>query len=187
MCFIAVFYFIHLYKYASTMKKLKGNGVKALKAVHFLFAFMWIGGALSMTLLLLTTAPQESYEMYMRSLSLKQVDDWLIIPGAMGCLATGIVYGVWTHWGFFKHRWVTVKWGLTIAMILLGTFLMGPWVNGNVYAPADIADYTRANTEFFHNVSQTILWGSIQLILLLGVIVISVFKPWKTIKQHSAA
>ncbi len=165
------------------MKKLKGNGIKILKTIHLLFAFMWIGGALSMTLLLLTTAPQESYEMYMRSLSLMLVDDWLIIPGAMGCLFTGLVYGIWTHWGFFKHRWLSVKWVLTVAMILLGTFLMGPWVDGNVYPAQDIPDYAPDNTVFFHNVSQTILWGSIQLALLLGVVVISVFKPWKTTKK----
>lgn len=165
------------------MKKLKGNGIKILKTIHLLFAFMWIGGALSMNLLLLTTAPLESYEMYMRSLSLMLVDDWLIIPGAMGCLFTGLIYGIWTLWGFFKHRWLTVKWVLTVAMILLGTFLMGPWVDGNVYAVQDIPDYTPDNTVFFHNVSQTILWGSIQLVLLLAVVVISVFKPWKTIKK----
>ena len=162
------------------MKKLTGKGLKVLKIIHLLLAFMWIGGALAMILLLLATSPNESYEMYMRSVSLKMIDDWLIIPGAMGMLVSGVIYGIWTHWGFFRHRWITVKWILTVAMILSGTFLMGPWVNGNVYAPGDIAGYAPDNAIFFGNVTNTIICGSIQTASLLFVVIISVLKPWKT-------
>lgn len=162
------------------MPKLKGNALKWLKVVHLLFAIMWIGGGLGMTLLLLTTTPQESHEMYMRSLALKKIDDWLIIPGAIGCLTTGVIYSVWTSWGFFKHRWITAKWILAIAMVLIGTFMMGAWVDGNVYHVQDIANYTLKNREFAHNVSRTLIWGSVQIFLLLTVLVISVLKPWKS-------
>lgn len=161
------------------MKKLKGNGIKVLKMVHLLLAVMWIGGGLAMMLLLLTTSPQESHEMYMRSLALKLIDDWLIVPGAIGLLLTGIVYGIWTNWGFFKHKWITIKWILAVFMVLTGTFLMGPQVNGNVYSIEDIPNYTLQNSEFFSNVSQTILWGTIQVVLLVLTVIISVLKPWK--------
>lgn len=165
------------------MKRVTGTGLKFLKIIHLLLAFMWIGGGLSMLLLLLTTLPMDGHELYMRSLVLKRIDDWLIIPGALGIIISGIVYGVWTNWGFFKHKWISVKWILTIAMVLLGTFLMGPWVNGNVYPIEKMADYTLENKEFFSNVSQTIIWGSIQVLLLLLVVIISVLKPWKTKKR----
>lgn len=161
------------------MKKLKGNGIKVLKIVHLLLAILWIGGGLSMMLLLLLTSPQESYEMYMRSVALKLIDDWLIIPGAVGMLLTGVVYGVWTNWGFFKYNWITVKWILAIFMVLSGTFLMGPQVNGNVYPAEEISNYTLQNSEFFANVSQTMFWGLIQVILLIITVVVSVLKPWK--------
>ena len=167
------------------MKKLKGNGMKILKIVHLLLSFMWIGGGLSMILLLFTTSPQEANEMYMRSLTLKLIDDWLIIPGAIGVFLTGIVYGIWTNWGFFKHRWITVKWILTTVMILFGTFLMGPWVNGNVYNVQDISNYTPNNETFFHNVSLTTICGSIQVSILIIVVIISVLKPWKSNKKQA--
>lgn len=141
---------------------------------------MWIGGALAMTLLMVATSPVESHEMYMRSLVLKLIDDWLIIPGAMGILLTAIVYGTSTGWGFFKHKWITAKWILTIFMIASGTFLMGPEVNSNVYPVQDIANYTLENSTFFDNVSQSLFWGSIQLSLLVFTIIISVLKPWKS-------
>lgn len=165
------------------MKKISGQGIKILKIVHLLLAFMWIGGALSMMLLLLALSPQESHEMYIRSFALKIIDDWLIIPGAIGILITGIIYGIWTNWGFFKYRWIVVKWIFTVVMISAGTFLMGPWVNGNVYPVQDIPNYTPDNYAFLLNVERTILCGSMQLALLLVTIIVSVLKPWKAKKK----
>lgn len=161
------------------MKTLSSNNLKLLKVIHLLCAFMWIGGAFSMLLLLSGINPAESHEMYMRSLSLKMIDDWLIIVGANGCIITGLVYGIWTKWGFFKHRWITVKWVLTLFMVLSGTFAMGPCVNGNVYSPDEIALYTSDNEVFWNNISQTIVWGILQTVLLIATVVISVYKPWK--------
>lgn len=161
------------------MKKITGKGVKILKILHLLFAFMWIGGAFSMVLLMLTTSPQESHELYMRSLVLKLIDDRLIIPGAIGITISGIVYGIWTNWGFFKHKWIIVKWIFTLLMMLSGTFLMGPWVNNNVYPVENISNYTLENSEFFYNVSHTVICATIQIFFSITVVVISIFKPWK--------
>jgi len=160
------------------MKKLSGTGIKVLKIVHLIFAFMWFVGALGIMLLLTTLSTQESHELYMRSLATKRLDDLLIIPGALGCLLTGIIYGIWTNWGFFKHRWLTIKWILTVAAVLFGTFIMGPWVDGNIYE--DVAKYTMDNSEFFSNVHNTIVWGGVQIFALLFLIAISVLKPWRS-------
>lgn len=37
------------------------------------------------------------------------------IPALM---ATGLLYGFATKWGFFSHGWVTAKWVLTIALVV---------------------------------------------------------------------
>ena len=165
------------------MKKLTGKWIKILKITHLLFAIMWTGGALGMIVLMLATSPQDSHELYMRSLALKLIDDWLIIPGGIAITISGIIYGIWTNWGFFKHRWITVKWILVVFMMLSGTFLMGPWVNNYVYSVENIPNYTLENSEFFSNISQTILWATIQVACLITVIIISVFKPWKSQKK----
>ena len=73
------------------MKTLGTKGLKLLKVLHLLCNFMWIGGGFSMMLLLLCTHPQESHELYMKSVALKTIDDWLIISGASGCVVTGLV------------------------------------------------------------------------------------------------
>jgi len=167
------------------MKKLSSGGVKILKIIHLMFAIIWVGGGLSLALLLFTVSPEESWGMYAKSYSLKLIDDYLIIPGAIGSMLTGLVYGIWTNWGFFKNNWITVKWILTVILVLFGTFAMGPWVNGNVYDIQDIIKYTTDNREYYHNISQTKLYGSIQILFLIFVVVISVIKPWKSKKNKS--
>lgn len=162
------------------MNKLSPKGTRILKIIHLIFAAMWLGGALGLTFLLLDSVPDNSGAMFMRARAAQVVDDYIIIPGALGCLFTGLVYSIWTNWGFFKHKWVTVKWILTVAMILFGTFVMGPMVNGNVYLIEDIDLYNADNITYFKNVSNNITAGLFQITAMLFVFVISVIKPWRS-------
>ena len=51
----------------------------------------------------------------------------VVILGAFGCLITGLIYSSFSNWGFFKHTWLILKWIITVAAILFGTFFLGPW------------------------------------------------------------
>lgn len=168
------------------MKKLKPNEVKLLKTFHLLFAIMWICGGIALILGQYIATPQTGDELYMKLRMLQIVDDWIIIPGAIGCLLTGIVYGIWTNWGFFKHRWITVKWVLTVAQILFGTFFLGTWLNGNVELANQLRDAALSDHKFIYNTQMISVWGLVQLALLLLYIVISVYKPWKKKKMAIA-
>lgn len=158
------------------MKKLGTNGMKALKVMHIAFAGLWLGGAASMLLIRSAIVGDAPEALHQLAVSLAIVDDWAIIPGAMGCLFTGLVYGIWSKWGFFKQRWLTVKWVLTIFMILFGTFYMGPRVKANVENFNDAIAY-------FQNLAENFVAGLLQITLLLLVIIISVCKPWKKTKS----
>ncbi len=153
--------------------------MKMMKLLHLVASFLWVGGALSMMLILTWFHPENPYEMYMFAHALKAIDDYLIITGAYGFLVSGVLYGVLTHWGFFKHKWVTAKWLLTIGMILSGTFLMGPCVNGNALPMEEISRYATDSEWFWANVEQTTTWGWVQLVLMAITVIISVYKPWK--------
>ena len=114
------------------MKTLNTNGLRALKVVHLICAIIWIGSAIVMNLLRLLVNVDNAAGMYYMAEILEAIDMQILVPGAVGCLLTGIVYGFFTKWGFFKHRWITVKWILTIFMISVGTFCMGPLIEENV-------------------------------------------------------
>ena len=161
------------------MPTLKKQGLKILKMVHLLLVVMWIGGAIALTLVLFLVQPETGDELYMKMRILKTIDDLIIIPGAMGNLLIGIVYGVWTKFGFFKQPWITVKWVLTVAQILFGTFFLGPWVNENVEIANNLRQGAFNDATFQQNLEMNAIWGSVQLALLLFVLVISVQKPWR--------
>lgn len=161
------------------MVYLKAQGQKILKIVHLIFVAMWIGSGLCMIALLFLSSPANGSELYMHSYVLKLIDDFVLIPGAIGCLITGLVYSVFTKWGFFKHKWIIVKWIMTIAQIAFGTFALGPWVNNNVVLAAQLGEAALTDPAVLHNLGMSKLWGSIQVALLLPYIIVSVQKPWK--------
>lgn len=161
------------------IKKMGSGGLKLLKVVHLLSAVTWAGAGFSLMLMVFFIRPTEDYAMLTFAQSLKLIDDWLIITGAVGCVITGLIYGIWTRWGFFKHRWIAVKWILSMVMMISGTFAMGPCVNGNVYPLEEVTRYTDNSVMFWDNLTKVEWWGSLQLILIIFTVVISVYKPWK--------
>jgi len=161
------------------IKKLKPQAVKILKMFHIFFSFGWIIGGGVLCLLIFITYPESGDELYMYSRILQIVDDYFIITGAIGALITGLIYSIWTNWGFFKHPWIIVKWIMTILQILFGTFVLGPCINNNVVIADQLRDAALTDPVFLNNINTTQVWGPVQVALLLLVIVISVQKPWK--------
>ena len=166
------------------MKKLSSRGVKILKIIHLFFAILWIGGGIALLVVLFGINPMNGDELYMKSRIIQLIDDCLIIPGALASLFIGIVYGIWTNWGFFKHRWITVKWVVTIAQILFGTFVLGPWVNETVDIANELRDAAMTDATLLHNIEMSQTYGTIQVIILVvAFLVVSVLKPWKKKKS----
>jgi hypothetical protein len=166
------------------IKKLNPQAVKILKMFHILFAFGWIIGGIALCLLIFITYPTSGDELYMRSRILQIVDDYFIIVGAFGAFVTGLVYSIWTNWGFFKHPWIIVKWIMIILQMLFGTFVLGPCINNNVIIADQLRDLALTDPVFLDNILTTQIWGTVQTALLLLVIVISVQKPWKKKKAY---
>ena len=168
------------------MKKLNSKGIKVLKIFHIFFAFSWVISAIVLCLLIFAVHPLSGDEFYMHSRIVQIVDDYFIIPGAIGALITGLIYSIWTNWGFFKHPWITVKWVLIIVQILLGTFMLSDIVNNNVILADQLRDAALTNPAVLDNILPSKIWGSIQTFFLLFVVVISVIKPWKKKVKMSA-
>ena len=161
---------------------MKQLGIKArswLKGFHIFFSCAWIGTGLSMTLLaLLIGNIANGDELYAFNAVIKLLDDYIIIPAAFGSLITGLLFSLFTNWGFFKFNWVTFKWVATVAQILFGTFWLGPWTNG----ATAIADAQRAlalhNPAYLYDRQMALYFGAAQILLLIVQVFISVFKPW---------
>ena len=70
-----------------------------------LFASLWVGGAVTLSTKQFFVNAANDGELYGVLSMMHYVDLFIIIPGAIGCLLTGIIYSAWTNWGWFRHRW----------------------------------------------------------------------------------
>jgi len=166
------------------MRKLSAKGLKWLKGIHLIAASSWIGGAISLlSLYFLKTGVTDGSELYGINRSIHHVDmSIVVIPGAIGCLLTGLVYSLFSNWGFFRHRWLTFKWIVTVSAILFGTFFLGPWETAMMDISGRIGIASLHDTAYLWNQRMNLLFGSLQVTLLVATLFISIFKPWKSVK-----
>ena len=162
-------------------------GLKAqqwLKLFHILFASLWITGALTISSKQFILSAQSDAELYSILSMMQYIDNFIIIPGAMGCLITGILYSSLTKWGWFKHRWVTIKWLICLYGVIFGTYPLGPWLNEMVEISRIMGLESFSHGHFMHNLMMLKIFGSFQAATIVFAFYVSVFKPWRK-KAHS--
>ena len=161
------------------MNKLTVKQKNWLLSSHVGFIGLWFGTALSMVIIALSNRnTTNGDELYAINSIVKLLDDFIVIPAAVGSLLTGGLLSWLTVWGFVKFYWVIVKWISTLVLITFGTFWLGPWTN----AMTSISDTERLkaleNPLYMFDVKGVIIGGGIQTLCLLVIIAISVLKPW---------
>lgn len=155
------------------------KGMKTLKVFHLLFIMMWTVGVFMMGLLYWRPSVNSLEFLYNQTTALF-IDYTLVIPGAILAVLTGIIYGVKTKWGFFKYRWLTVKWIVGVAIILIGTFCLHPLALEIIaQATATANESISFPTDYFGSKLQIVNWMALlQVAGLFFLIWVSVFKPW---------
>jgi uncharacterized membrane protein len=163
------------------VKKLNAKGLRWLKGFHLIAVSCWVGGVVALMLLyFLKKGITDGGVLYGINQSIHHVDMWVVVtPGAFGCLFTGLIYSLFSHWGFFKHNWLTVKWVITIIAIASGTFYLGPWENGMLEISGKLGISALSDHTYLYNEKMNFIFGLVQCFLLLITLFISVFKPWK--------
>lgn len=162
------------------MKMLTPKGMKTLKFFHLVFIMMWTVGVVMMGLLYWRPSANSLEFLYNQATALF-IDYALVIPGAISTIITGIIYGLKTKWGFFKHRWLLVKWIVGISIILIGTFGLHPMVLEIIeQSTPNASDAICFPTDYFGIKLDIInIMALLQSIGLLFLIWVSVIKPWK--------
>lgn len=140
---------------------------------------MWIGGVMALVSLQLGVTPDTKKTMYMAAIDHLIVDEFFLIPGGVGIVFTAIIYGVFTGWGFFKQRWLLVKWILTVLLVIIGAGYMGVTIKENVVYAKNMLTQNLSSDLYWRNVYHVAIAGIIQLVGFVYVVAISVIKPRK--------
>ena len=102
--------------HAPTLPKLKKTPKRILDHVHLLFASLWLGGFTIVFVCSIRLWTQTIDPVFgLATINFVQEVVKVCIPALM---ATGLLYGFATKWGFFSHGWVTAKWVFTIALVV---------------------------------------------------------------------
>jgi hypothetical protein len=140
---------------------------------------MWVGAALTLSIKQFFVHPKDGGELYGIMSTMDFIDVFIIIPGAIGVLLTGIIYSVWTNWGWFKNNWIAVKWIICIYGVVFGTYPLGPWMS----SLADISEKkglaALTDPVYMHNKTMLIIFGTFQAATLIFAVFITALKPWK--------
>lgn len=139
---------------------------RAVLVVHLIAGVGWLGVAVAVLALVALDSPAG----YEAMLHLVEV---LVLPPpfAIGIAASlsGVVLGLGTKWGLFRHTWVVAKMVLLFAAFTLsGLLLREPLAQAVETGTAPGALALRA---------------SAQIAVLAAITVISVFKPWGRLRR----
>ncbi|MCP3926707.1 MAG: hypothetical protein GY714_29450 [Desulfobacterales bacterium] len=167
------------------MTKLSIKQQKWLKLIHILFACLWVGGSIAVTLMHFLMNATDGMQLYGINLSMKFVDDFIIIPGATGSFLTGLLYSIFTKWGWFKHRWITIKWIINLYGVVFGTICLGPWLNSLPPIAKKEGLNALTNITYINNQKMLCIWGSFQAITIIFAVYLSILKPWRKTRSNS--
>ena len=160
------------------MRKLSIKHKNWLLSIHIGFAALWTGTVLSMFLLSLRNTKSVSAEaLYTLNSAINLLDDYIVIPSAIGSVLTATFLCWTTNYGFTKFYWVIAKWILTTGLVAFGTFWLFPW--GNVAENISRQEGLQAfnNTVYSFDAKGVLVGTLVQTLFLAVIIGISVLKP----------
>lgn len=152
---------------------------RVLLALHITLTCVWLG-ALAVTLLLVGGQQVHPVAAWRPGLdrAVLLVHDTLIVNASYGFILTGLMFSLFTGWGAFRLWWVSLKW-----ILLAGLGLALPlWVAPHVSAMSALSDAmsgeVQGHAAYAAHAQAVLLASALQAVVLVGVVAISVFKPW---------
>jgi hypothetical protein len=154
------------------------TGKQWLKSLHLIVSVIWLGAAISMNVLRYAWTPAEPGDLYAVDHAIAVIDNWVVVPAAWGSLLTGLFESWLTSWGFFKYRWVTLKWILTVAIMIYAPLFIAQW-DRNIEAISRVEGLLALqNPAYLEYRLLYTLSGVVLIAALAGMSLISTLKPW---------
>jgi hypothetical protein len=157
---------------------LGATGKQCLKSIHLIVSVIWIGAAISMNVLRYAWPPSASGDLYAVDHSIGLIDNWVVVPAAWAALLTGLLESWLTTWGFFKFRWVTVKWILTVGVMVYAPLFMARW-DRQLQAISSAEGLLALDNPAYLQYRLLYTLSGLGIIAALGFMsVVSTLKPW---------
>jgi hypothetical protein len=156
------------------MKKLTIKGYQILKIIHIYFAGLWVGGGVIIGILLLAITGDNIIKNLEVALF---IDEFIVIPSVFLCLITGILFSVFTKWGFIKHRWIIIKYIGNLAPPIMGILFHGDQFHKLVQKANELGTNALLDNEFKNLFNIFFIVCILNGLIILFMYIISVIKP----------
>jgi hypothetical protein len=158
---------------------LNKSGKKGLLSSHIVLVSIWLGSLISIILMQLSKhSLLTATHFFVVDKLIFTLSDSIIMNISIAVAITGLLFSMFTNWEFFKFYWIIIKWLIIFFLAGIIMFFASPAINGM----ASLSDVFRAQcvsqSEYLKFEQGTIIYTSLQLLLLVAVIFLSVFKPW---------
>lgn len=163
---------------------LRTNARHLLKTVHIGFAGVWLGGLVAIiTLLAVARAGLAGRDPYPLYYAVYTIHDGVLYLAFAGTLTTGLLFSLFTKWGFAVHRWIAAKWLLAGILFALTLVWQAPAVAGAV-ALADAGPGFPRYAQLSAYADRALWLACAQAAVVITVFPISTWKPWGRWKRQ---
>lgn len=154
---------------------------KILKIFHLFAVCFWVGGGMGLLLLLHAAKDASSADELFGILKSYRFINVIVTVymGAYGSFFTGLAYSLCTNRGFFRHKWIIIKWLMTLGMILCGSFFLGVWSTQMLETAASMGLAALRDPQFLAIYDKHFDALLVYMALFVLATVLSVYKPWE--------
>ncbi len=160
------------------MKRLSEKSEKILKVIHLLSMSIWTTSLIIMFTIGLILPNAETNEAFYIGHYINYIIDFLIVtPVAILTFLTGLVYGIFTKWKIPKNTWLKYKVAITLLLIILGTFWLGPLLRELTNSVEVDGLSLLTNENYLKNIKIVTWFSLVNSLLLIVAFFLSTLKP----------
>jgi hypothetical protein len=146
---------------------------KCALTVHVVASVGWLGAVAAFLALAIAGRTSDDADIVSGSYIATELITWsVIVPLCGASLVTGVVQGLGTTWGLFRHYWVVTKLVLTVVATVVLALQIEPIAHA-----ADLATQSRPGDELRVQGSSLVLHASGGILVLLTTATLSIYKP----------
>lgn len=148
---------------------------KLALTAHVTFSVGWLGAVAAYLAPAIVGLTSSDVEVVRACHVVMAVMGWfVIVPLAVGALATGLIQSLGTDWGLFRHYWIATK----LVLALVGATILVIHMRGGVGRLAGLTPEALASASSDHLKLHLVVHAAGGLLILLVATTLSIVKPW---------
>lgn len=153
------------------------NKRKFLKTVHIICMGCWLGSMCTLFFTLFFKSAMAVINIAATDQIIFRIFPWVSTVCSLSTILSGLTISMFSEWGIFWFRWITVKLLLAIVLVIITVFSFTPAINGMV-AFSDTLVLFNESTQYQSFVAVSLFSSLVHISVLIFSIIVSVYKPW---------